>query len=150
MQSLLNFYPITDTVGTSGQPTREQLRRLADEGYTAVINLAMHDSDQAIPEEGNIVASLGMAYFHIPVPFDKPLPSHVKKFFGVMAALEGEKVLVHCALNMRVSAFIYKFLTLKKSTTAEEATTPILRQWLPDMDEAWQAVLDLSLDDIER
>lgn len=107
MEQPLNFYQVTEDIGTSGQPTREQFADIARQGYSSVINLAMHDSDNAIPEEGNIVASLGLSYFHIPVPFDQPTAEHVKKFIRLMKVLEGEKIFVHCALNARVSAFVY-------------------------------------------
>lgn len=149
MEEPLNFYQITEDVGTSGQPTAEQFGQIAKEGYSSVVNLAMHDSDNSIPEEGSIVSSLGMSYFHIPVPFDNPTAEHVKKFIGLMGVLEGERVFVHCAVNARVSAFMYKYLTLKKSLGEENATSPILKQWLPKMDDAWKSIMSLTLEDIE-
>ncbi len=148
IEQVLNFYQITGEIGTAGQPTREQFSQIAGQGYASVINLAMHNSDHAIPEEGNIVAALGMSYFHIPVPFDQPTAEHVKKFFRVLNALEGEKVFVHCALNARVSAFMYKYLTLCKGQSAESSTSPLLRQWLPTMDAAWTSIMTLSASDV--
>ncbi len=148
MEQPLNFYQIAEDIGTSGQPTREQFANIAAQGYSSVINLAMHDSDNAIPEEGNIVASLGMSYFHIPVPFDQPTAEHVKKFIRLMKVLEGEKVFVHCALNARVSAFVYKYLTLVRGLPKELSTSPILQKWRPTMDEKWQAILSLKAEDI--
>ena len=79
MEQPLNFYQITEEVGTAGQPTVEQFKQIAEQGYSSVVNLAMHDSENAVPEEGSIVSSLGMSYFHIPVPFDNPTVDHVKK-----------------------------------------------------------------------
>lgn len=148
MEQPLNFYPIAEDIGTSGQPTREQFANIAAQGYSAVINLAMHDSDNAIPEEGNIVASFGMSYFHIPVPFDQPTAEHVKKFIRLMKVLEGEKVFVHCALNARVSAFVYKYLTLVRGLPEDASTSPVLQKWRPTMDEKWQAILGLKAEDI--
>src|SRR5690606_20753393 len=92
---LLNFHLVSNRIATSGQPSREQFNDIARQGYSSVINLAMPDSDNAIPDEGSIVSSLGMDYFHIPVPFDKPTAAHVKKFIRIMAALDEEKVFVH-------------------------------------------------------
>src|SRR5690606_16937081 len=106
------------------------------------------DSDNAIPEEGNIVASLGMSYFHIPVPFDQPTAEHVKKFIRLMKVLEGEKVFVHCALNARVSAFVYKYLTMVRCLPEELSTSPVLEKWRPTMDDKWQAILSLKTEDI--
>ncbi len=148
MHDILNFYQITENTGTAGQPTAGQFHRIAAAGYRTVINLAMHDSDNALPEEGNLVASLGMDYIHLPVPFDRPTAGQLAKFFRLLAALEGEKVFVHCALNARVSAFMYKYLTLEKSLSNSEASSPILNQWLPDMDDNWRAIIDLAAEDI--
>jgi protein tyrosine phosphatase (PTP) superfamily phosphohydrolase (DUF442 family) len=53
----LNFHQSTEQIATSGQPDRRQFHWIADEGYEVVINLAMHDSSEAIPEEGSLVAS---------------------------------------------------------------------------------------------
>lgn len=149
MEQILNFYQVTKDIGTSGQPTKEQFAKIAGQGYSSVINLAMPDSDSAIPEEGNIVSSLGMSYFHIPVPFEKPAAEHVKKFIRLMKALEGEKVFVHCAVNARVSAFIYKYLTLSQGMSEESSTSPILQKWAPKMDEKWKAILNLKAEDVE-
>jgi len=149
MEEFLNFFQVAENISTSGQPTREQIAEIAGRGYTAVLNLAMHNSENAIPEEGSIVASLGMSYCHIPVPFEKPTTAHLKRFFGVMEVLDGEKVWVHCAINARVSAFMHQYLTLKKGLGSEEATSPLLAQWRPRMDDAWRAIMDLELREVE-
>ncbi|MBO6557197.1 MAG: protein tyrosine phosphatase family protein [Pseudomonadales bacterium] len=122
----LNYHRATPEIATSGQPDRAQIHRIADEGYEAVINLAMHDSENAIPEEGSLVASLGMYYFNIPVPFDEPTPDHLREFMGLMDVLAGKKVWVHCAVNARVSAFMYHYLTKKLGADEEAATSPLL------------------------
>ncbi len=148
LDTLLNFHQSTARIGTAGQPTPGQLELIAAEGYGAVVNLAMHNSDNAIANEGNLVASLGMAYIHLPVPFEAPTAGHLRKFIRVMDALEGEKIFVHCAINARVSAFMFKYLTLCKATSAADATSPLLKSWLPDMDPAWKTFLALSADDL--
>ena len=47
-QEVLNFYQMTDNIAIGGQPTVSQLSQIADAGYSVVVNLAMHDSDNAI------------------------------------------------------------------------------------------------------
>ena len=150
MEKLLNFCQLTENIATSGQPTKEQFRTIAEQGYTNVVNLAMHDSDNAIKDEGNLVASMGMSYFHLPVPFERPTAEHVKKFIGLMNLLDGEKVFVHCAVNARVSAFMYKYLTLEKGMPGEAATSPLLTQWLPQMDDTWKLIMNLETKDIQN
>ena len=149
MKDILNFHQMTETIATGGQPTINQLSQIAQAGYSVVVNLAMHDSDNAIPEEGSVIASLGMTYIHIPVPFDAPNSSHVKQFFKIMDSVEEEQVFVHCAVNARVSAFMHRYLTLRKGLSSEQATSPLLQRWFPHMDENWKSILGLGIDEIE-
>lgn len=146
MEKPLNYHQATDEIATSGQPDKRQLHRIADEGYEAVINLAMHDSDNALPDEGSLVASLGMSYFNIPVPFDAPTKQHLTDFIGLMEILSGRKVWVHCAVNARVSAFMYQYLTQVKGVGEDEATSPLLSKWHGKMDDIWRDFLEIELD----
>ena len=145
----LNYYRITSHIATSGQPTEAELHAIADDGYVAIVNLAMPDSENALVNEGSLAAALGMSYFNIPVPFDEPEASHLNLFRGVMEALGGRKVWVHCAVNARVSAFMYQYLTLYKGTSVEAATTPLLSKWQRRMDPVWGDFLELTREDVE-
>ena len=149
MNDVINFFQITDTIGTGGQPSVSQLYDIAQNGYDVVINLATHNSENAIENEGSIVASLGMTYIHIPVPFEAPTPEHLRKFFRFMNGLSEEKVFVHCAVNARVSAFVFKYLTMEKKMQAEKATTPLLAQWLPQMNLIWKNFLSIEKSDLD-
>lgn len=141
----LNYHPFTENMATSGQPDRSQLFAMANEGYEVLINLAMHDSDNAIPEEGNIAASLGMHYINMPVPFDDPTEEHLREFVGIMDVFKDRKVWVHCAVNARVSAFMYQYLTYSRGFSSEEATSPLMTKWRPKMDDVWQGFMDIEL-----
>ena len=149
MDDVINFFQITDTIGTGGQPSVSQLYDIAQNGYDVVINLATHNSENAIENEGSIVASLGMTYIHIPVPFEAPTPEHLRKFFGFMNGLSEEKIFVHCAVNARVSAFVFKYLTIERKMQAEKATTPLLAQWLPQMNLIWKDFLSIEKSDLD-
>ncbi|MGB0478869.1 MAG: protein tyrosine phosphatase family protein, partial [Parvibaculales bacterium] len=144
---LLNFHQITPRIGTAGHPKAEDFPAIAAEGYEVVNNLAMHDADDAIAEEGSLVSKAGMSYFHLPVPWDAPSADHLKTFIGIMDALEDKKILVHCQVNARVSAFMLKYLTLK-GVGETEATTPLMEKWKPQMDDNWKAFLALSEKDV--
>jgi protein tyrosine phosphatase (PTP) superfamily phosphohydrolase (DUF442 family) len=122
---------INDRISTSGQPSPIQFQDITDAGFHSVINIAMPDSDEALADEGGLVSELGMNYFHIPVPFDAPTSEHLELFLNLMKILENKKVWVHCALNMRVSAFMkhYQSSVLK---LAENQQVPMLESWTPD------------------
>jgi len=139
---ILNYIAISNEIGTSGQPSPNQFKDIADAGFTSVINLAMPDSTNALPDEGGFASEAGMNYFHIPVPFDTPKREHLILFLKLMKALEYEKVWVHCALNMRVSAFMkhYQSSVLK---LANADCIPMLDSWEPD--NVWQKFLELKI-----
>lgn len=149
MKNITNFVLLTELIATSGQPAREQFSEIANLGYSTVINLAMPDSDGAIPEEGGIVTSLGMAYVHIPVPFDRPTIDHLRQFIGVMNTLDGKRVWVHCVKNWRVSAFMYHYLRFEKGLPEVECRTPMLAAWEPAMDEVWRVFIGLTREEID-
>ena len=106
---ITNFVQITPAVGTAGQPRAEYFADIAAAGYSVVINLAMADSDHALPNEGNLVASLGMTYIHMPVDFQTPRPTDVARFIGLMRSLDSEsgdsKIFVHCVVNFSCVCF---------------------------------------------
>lgn len=140
----LNYHAFDDRIATSGQPDRSQLFDIAGAGYEVLINLAMHDSDNAIPEEGSIAASLGMHYINIPVPFEEPTEEHLREFIGFMEVLADKRIWVHCAVNARVSAFMFHYLR-GKGLDEETATSPVLRKWRPRMDPAWEDFMEIEL-----
>jgi len=133
-------------MASSGQPEEHEFGDIAKAGYRVVVNLAMPNSDFAIPEEGNIVTALGMSYVHIPVPFEAPTAEHLRQFIKVMQAYADRKVWVHCALNYRVSAFLYQYQRLVKGLPHEEARKAMLESWEPD--EIWRAFMAMSGADI--
>ena len=140
--AILNQFHVTEKIASSGQPTEAQFNEIASGGYDAIINLAMPDHENSIAIEGSIVTSLGMTYIHIPVPFDAPNEDHFATFSGYMDALKDKKVWVHCMVNARVSAFLFRYLQNNRGFTATEAKTPILEQWLPEMDNVWKEFLN--------
>lgn len=144
MESILNICQLTERITCAGQPGAEQFALIAEAGYSVLINLAMSDASNAVPEEERIVRNLGMTHVHIPVPFDAPQLSHVRAFFGVMDAFRGERVFVHCALNLRASAFLYLYLTLSDNIAPEQASTPFLTAWQPKMEAVWRDILALD------
>lgn len=144
---LRNFHQITPRIGSAGHPKPEDFPTIAAAGYEVVINLAMHDADDAIAEEGTLVSQAGMSYFHLPVPWEAPTADHLKTFIGIMDALADKKVLVHCQVNARVSAFMLKYLTFK-GVSEVDATTPLMEKWKPQMDDTWKAFLQIEKDEL--
>ena len=115
---------------TSGRIEDGDLAALTALGTTHVINLAMADHPEALADEGAKVMAAGMAYSHIPVPFDAPDETHYEAFRRAIDKHQGA-VHVHCIMNWRVSAFFYR---LNRETGMDQAAARALlhRQWSPE------------------
>jgi protein tyrosine phosphatase (PTP) superfamily phosphohydrolase (DUF442 family) len=132
LSDIYNFRAIGDRLGTGGQPTEAQFDDVREAGFEVVINLALPTSDNALPHEGSIVTALGMAYVHLPVDFKAPGADDFRAFCGVLSAFNERRVFVHCAANMRVSAFIYLHRVLHENIPTAEAERDLLAIWQPD------------------
>ncbi|WP_121626805.1 protein tyrosine phosphatase family protein [Poseidonibacter antarcticus] len=148
MEEILNYIKINELISTSGQPSVEQFKEIAQNDFEVVINLALHDASNAIENEDKIVTDLEMAYFHIPVDFDNPKPSDVKLFLNTLQALGANKVWVHCALNYRVSAFMYIYHKYVLQTAFDDINISLFQEWLPDT--KWQEIIKISLEEIKK
>jgi uncharacterized protein (TIGR01244 family) len=114
---------------TSGKLEDHDPARLAAIGVRHVINLATDDSPEALVGEGAKLAAEGIAYTHIPVPFDAPGEDHLGAFETALGAAQGP-VHVHCIMNWRVSAFFYR--RHRAAGMGEgEATELMRKQWDP-------------------
>jgi protein tyrosine phosphatase (PTP) superfamily phosphohydrolase (DUF442 family) len=143
LQAIPAFLQISGRLGTAGQPTRAQFAEVKAAGYEAVINLALPTSPGALRDESDVVTGLGMSYHPIPVDFKRPTVTDLQHFFNTMEALHGRRLFVHCAANMRVSAFVFLWRVLKEKTPADVAEEDLLRVWKPDP--VWQRFIDHAL-----
>ena len=146
METIRNFVALTDRIGTAGQPTAGQFKIIADNGYGHVINLAMPDHPDSLANEGDLVTKQGMSYIHIPVPFDRPTPAHVRQFCGMMSVLSDEKVFVHCIMNYRVSVFMFHYLGKVLNLSEKKSKSIIFDSWQPNA--VWQRALNWSAAEI--
>jgi protein tyrosine phosphatase (PTP) superfamily phosphohydrolase (DUF442 family) len=143
LSEIYNFRAIGDRLGTAGQPTEGQLRMVREAGFEAVINLALPTSDNALANEGSVVTGLGMSYVHIPVDFKAPTAQDFRAFCRVMEAFDDRPVFVHCAANMRVSAFVFLHRVLRQRIALLEAERDLRAIWQPD--EVWSRFIQGQL-----
>ena len=101
-----------------------------------MVNLALPTSTNALPDEKQVVENLGMQYVHIPVVWENPTLEDLEQFFSVMKANADQKIFVHCAANMRVSAFMYLYRRIHDRMSDEEAKKYLSQIWQPN--EIWQ------------
>ena len=128
-----NYRQATPDIATSGQPREDQLVVIAAAGYEVVINLALHDDPRySLKDEASSVQALGMEYVHIPVQFGAPTARDLTSFFDAMEYSKGRRVWIHCAANMRVTAFLGLYWQLRQGWPAERAFSLMRDVWQPN------------------
>lgn len=145
MNEIRNFLQLSENIYTSGQPSRQQLARLNTYGIRTVLNLALTTSDYAVADEAVIVAAQGIRYLHLPVVWEQPTREDFAVFCRLLASVEHQPTLVHCALNMRVSAFMFLYRTIEKGMDAPLAAADLAKIWDPA--DQWYRFLNAVLAD---
>ncbi len=143
LENIFNFLPLSESIGTAGQPTAAQFKSVQAAGYQAVINLAPGTHENALPNEQNVVESLNMEYIHIPVAFDRPTLADFDRFCEVLQAHQKQPVFVHCAANLRVSSFMYLYQRIYEGVAAQEAQSSLAKLWIPNP--IWQEFMDYTM-----
>lgn len=140
IEDIYNFLKLSDAIATSGQPTEEQFLAIRESGYQIVVNLALPESPNALPDEKQVVEAQGMQYKNIPVVWDNPTLEDVAQFFSIMEDNSDKNIFVHCAANMRVSAFMYLYHRIHKGMSDDDARKDLEQIWLPN--EIWQKFIE--------
>lgn len=148
LSEIYNYRAIDEKLGTAGQPAEQEFKLIREAGFEAVINLALPTSDNALPNEGSVVTGLGMAYVHIPVDFKAPTTRDFESFCQMMDAFGSRPVFVHCAANMRVSAFVFLYRVLRRRVAIAEAERDLHAIWDPD--EIWGRFLQEQLNNSQH
>jgi uncharacterized protein (TIGR01244 family) len=143
LEAITSYLRLSENLATAGQPSEKQLEAVAEAGFDAVVNLGLLDRDYSLADERGLVESSGLDYVHIPVDFDNPTAEDLEAFLTAMAAAEGKKVFVHCALNMRVSVFAALYRILAQDEEVDEALAAIRKVWEPN--ETWRAFIEREL-----
>jgi uncharacterized protein (TIGR01244 family) len=146
LEEIYQYRRIDDRLGTSGQPTEEQLADIAAAGFETVINLALHDDPRySLPDEPGTVGALGMEYVHLPVDFKAPTEADFEAFCAALEARRDTPLWVHCAANARVTAFLGLYRVLRQGWSEEDAFALLHDVWPPN--EVWQAFIERMLRD---
>lgn len=132
-------FQVFDWLWSSGQLSERDIDELPGLGIDVVVNLALPTSSNALPGEAEMIAGKGICYFQIPVVWESPEIDQLRIFFDLLDSLKGKKVWVHCALNMRVSAFIYLYRKLILNEDEAFANFPMRDIWQPN--EVWQSFI---------
>lgn len=122
---------LTPRITTSGRIEDADIARLSAIGVAHIINLALDDHPEALADEGPKLAASGIRYSHIPVPFDAPDDGHYRAFAVALEAHDAP-VHVHCIMNWRVAAFLYRYHR-EHGMAEPQARALMERQWSPEV-----------------
>jgi len=143
LEEIYNFRWCAPDLASAGQPRAAQFPLLAQAGFEVVINLALLDADYAIAEEPELVRALGMEFIHIPVIWENPTAQDFQRFCAAMRRCRGRKIFLHCAANMRVSAFLALYRILALGWPRAAALAEIAAIWQPNAQ--WQIFIEQQL-----
>jgi protein tyrosine phosphatase (PTP) superfamily phosphohydrolase (DUF442 family) len=136
LKKVFNYYQVPGLFETSGQPNNKQLISIANGGYEVVINLAPNTTIEGrVINEKDILKSNNITYIHIPVDFNNPLDEDFNKFVAALEENKHKKVWVHCAANMRVSAFVFKYRRDVLGLSQKNIERDLKAIWIPN--KAW-------------
>ena len=127
-----NFVSWRTGLASSAQPNAAFLKRVKSQGVDIVINLAPPEYDDAVQNEGAILAAQGVIYLNIPVRFGDPTAEDFRLFSDVMKSSVKKNVLIHCQVNLRGTAFVYLYRVIHESADEDEARRKLLGVWKPN------------------
>lgn len=150
---ICNWLRVDARITTSGKLQAADPARLAAIGVRHVINLALDTHPDALPDAAQEMARAGLRYTHIPVPFNAPQEGHYLAFRAAMEA-DDELVHIHCIMNYRVSAMLYRWHR-EQGMAEPEAHRLMARIWTPQTSDlsaapAWTALVETPMSGAEK
>ncbi len=146
IEDIRNFLPLTENLLSSGMPTPDQMKAIAEAGVKVVISLAPFDPEKDLANEGTLVESLGMKYINIPVDWEAPTQQNLEAFMNAMDEDRNKKVFVHCRANYRATGFITLYRIKRFGWKQDEAFKDLLRIWNPDEYPIWKKFIEENLE----
>ena len=128
LDPVMNFHRIDSQLATGGHFVDAAAAELAEQGVTLVIDLR----DQPPAEEQQQLAEAGIRWVNVPVVWKEPKVADFKAFSRLMAANEGEHILVQCQANYRASAFTYMYRVTQQGVPEAEAREDLNAIWTPE------------------
>ena len=149
-EEIFNYVKVDEHISTAGQPTEDQLRDAAAEGFTAVINLAPVNPPYTPADEAGLARELGLTYIYIPVAWNNPTDADFAAFEQAMSATAGRRTLIHCAANFRVTAFYPLYAHKHLGLSAAQAEALRDRIWAGSDYPVWEAFVARKRGEIEQ
>lgn len=107
-------------VVTAGQPTPDELERLAEAGYKTILDLRAPEEPRGYDEEA-AARDAKMEYVNIPVTPATLADEDFDRFRELMRDPARRPIVVHCGTANRVGALLIPYLILDEGKDPEDA-----------------------------
>ncbi len=128
IENIKNFSLLSSTLASSGMPSQSEFQLVKQNGYQHIINLIPGD----FSNENREITALDMSFDQIEVDWHNPTLRDFQDFVRLMNAYKQDKVLVHCRLNYRASAFAYLYQTTQLAINESTALSQMQVIWEPN------------------
>jgi len=128
IENIKNFSLLSSTLASSGMPSESEFELVQQSGYQHVINLIPGD----FSNENKEITAMGMSFDQIAVDWSEPTLEDFQHFVRLMKTYKQDKVLVHCRLNYRASAFAYLYQTTQLGVNESTALSQMKVIWAPN------------------
>jgi uncharacterized protein (TIGR01244 family) len=92
-------FSVTEQVVLAGQPQPDDWQKLAERGFSTVINIRS-DPERAACQAKKAKAA-GLSYIYLEVPTYEMEPEHIDAFYNVLNSVNHGKILIHCRTASR-------------------------------------------------
>ena len=132
LERILAYRRLSPVLASAGQPDASGIEAIGRAGFHRLINLAMPTSPGALADEAALAQRAGLRYLHLPIDFEAPELERAARLFAELESAAGERVFVHCAKNMRVSALLSAYRMVLQGVPSREARADLHAIWEPN------------------
>jgi uncharacterized protein (TIGR01244 family) len=114
-----NTKKVSEDLSAAGQPTPEELKQAAQEGFKSVLNLRSPDEPGFLSDEQQQAQAAGLQYANIPL---KPSEENQELTEAAIQEIENlpKPILIHCAAGARAGGIALISNAISEGLTYEE------------------------------
>ncbi|MEJ6484921.1 sulfur transferase domain-containing protein [Nostoc punctiforme UO1] len=114
-----NTKKVSEDLSAAGQPTPEELKQAAQEGFKSVLNLRSPDEPGFLSDEQQQAQTAGLQYANIPL---KPSEANQELTEAAIQEIENlpKPILIHCAAGARAGGIALISNAISEGLTYEE------------------------------
>jgi protein tyrosine phosphatase (PTP) superfamily phosphohydrolase (DUF442 family) len=128
-----HFQFVHEHLFSSGQPSVAELKHIKEYGVTTIINLALSDAPNHLPQEDHLCLDLGLNYIQIPISLETPSDAQCLLVLDMIDHLVQEQMIwVHCTDNFTASCLMYLYRQFYMNIDMPTAQEYLHQIWEPN------------------